>query len=133
MVLGNRRRNEGEDEEVGSGTYLGEEEEEEEEEENDDEHEGGGKKTKEDQTPLWKYVTRLGGGIGGGTTKFVCPHCNTTYTGSYTCVRKHLCGKMPWDENKTMGVKTCGKVPTKERANYEGRGGSTIQIKKIKG
>ena len=69
MVLGNRRRNEGEDEEVGSGTYLGEEEE----EENDDEHEGGGKKTKEDQTPLWKFVTRLGGGIGGGTTKLYAP------------------------------------------------------------
>ena len=79
MVLGNQRRNEEDDEEVGSGTYRGEEEEEEK-----DEHEGGGKKTKGDQTPLWKYVTRLGGGIGGGTTKFVCPHCNTTYTGSYT-------------------------------------------------
>lgn len=95
MVLGNRRRNEEEDEEVGSGTYLGEEEEEEEEEENDDEHEGGGKKTKEDQTPLWKYVTSLGGGIGGETTKFVCPHCNTIYTSSYTRVKKHLSGVMP--------------------------------------
>ena len=74
MVLGNRRRNEEEDEEVGSGTYL-------EEEEEDDEHEGGEKETKEDQTPLWKYVTKLGGGIGDGTTKFVCPHCNTSYRG----------------------------------------------------
>lgn len=119
MVLGNRRRYEGEDEEVGSGTFVGEEEEEEEEEENDDEHEGVGNKTKEDQTPLWKYVTRLGGGVGGGTTKFRCPHCNTTYTGSYTRVRKHLCGVMPWDEKKTIGVKTCGAVPQKDRAKYK--------------
>jgi hypothetical protein len=119
MVLGNRRRNEEEDEEVGSGTYLGEEEEEEEEEEDDDEHEGGGKKTKEDQMPLWKYIRRLGGGRRGGTTKFICRHCNTTYIGSYTQVRKHLCGVMPWDEKKTIGVKTCGVVPTKDRAKYK--------------
>ena len=118
-VLGKRRRNEEEDEEVGSGTYHGGEEEEEEEEEDDDEHEGGGNKTKEGQTPLWKYVTRLGGGRGGGTTKFVCPHCNKTYTSSYTHVRKDLRGVMPWDENKTIGVKTYGQVPPKDGSKYK--------------
>jgi hypothetical protein len=41
---------------------------------------------------LWKYVTNLG----GGTTKFACPHCRVTFIGSYTHVRKHLCGVMPW-------------------------------------
>ena len=49
MVIGNRRRNEGEDEDVGSDTYNGEEEEEE---------EGNQKKTKENPSPLWKHVTR---------------------------------------------------------------------------
>ena len=82
VVVGNRRRNEEEDEEVGSGTYHGEEEEEEEEERE------SRKKTKEDPTPLWKYVTRQVGTRGGGTTKFVCPHCNKTCTGSYTRVMK---------------------------------------------
>lgn len=37
------------------------------------EEEEDGKKTRVDQTPLWKYVTRLGGGKGSGTTKFVFP------------------------------------------------------------
>lgn len=50
---------------------------------------------------------------------FDAPHCNTTYTGSYTRVRKHLCGVMPWDEKKTIGVKTCGAVPQKDRAKYK--------------
>ena len=75
---------------------------------------GKNKKT----TPLWNYVTRLGGGRGGGTTKFICPYCTKTYTGSYTCVRKHLCGIMPCDQGKAVGVKTCDKVPTKERNKY---------------
>ena len=100
-----RRRNEEEDEEVGSGTYHGEEEEEEGEEERESR-----KKTKEDPTPLWKYVTRQAKTRGGGTTKFVCPHCNKTYTGSYTCVRRHLCGHMPCDERKIVGVSVCPNV-----------------------
>ena len=83
---------------MGSGTYCGEEGEEDDEEENENEGDGGdGKKTKEDPTPLWKYVTRLGGGKRGGTTKFTCPQCQPTYTGSYVHVRKHLCGVMPLD------------------------------------
>jgi len=100
-----------EDEEIGSRTYHGEEDGEEEEIESDE----GPKK---DTTPLWKYVTRLGGGRGGGTTKFTCLHCNKTYTGSYTRVRKHLCGIMPCDQGKATRVKTCDKVPSKERNKY---------------
>jgi hypothetical protein len=57
----------------------------------------------------------------GGTTKFTCSHCNTTYIGSYTHVRKHLCGIMPCDEKKTIGVKTCDKVLMKDRKNTRGK------------
>ena len=84
-----------EDEEIGSRTYHGEEEEEE------IESDEGPKK---DTTPLWKYVTRLGGGRGARTTKFICLHCNKTYTSSYTHVRKHLCGIMPCDQGKATGL-----------------------------
>ena len=101
-----------EDEEIVSGTYHGNEEEEEEEIESDE-----GQKQK-DTTPLWKYVTRLGEGRGGGTTKFTCLHCNKTYTGSYTRVRKHLCEIMPCDQGKATRVKTCDKVSGKERNKY---------------
>ena len=52
------------------------------------------------------------------TTKFTCLHCNNTYTGSYTCVRKHLCALMPCDQGKATGVKTCDKVSAKERNKY---------------
>ena len=115
MVVGSRfgGGNDGE-EEIGSSTYHGEEEEGEEEEIESDE----GQKQK-DTTPLWKYVTRLGGGRGRGTTKFTCLHCNKTYTGSYTRVRKHLCGIMPCDQGKATGVKTCDKVSAKERNKYK--------------
>ena len=97
-----------EEEEIGSGTYHGEEEEEGEDEE--EEIESDEEQKQKDTTPLWKYVTRLGGGRGGGTTKFTCLHCNKTYTGSYTYVRKHLCGLMPCDQGKATRVKTCDKV-----------------------
>ena len=91
MVLESRRKRpirEEEDEEVG---YSGfdenlEEEEYAEEEGESGEHEAIETATKQDQsqTPLWKYVQRQKGGKGGGTTKFLCPHCNKGYTGSYT-------------------------------------------------
>jgi transposase-like protein len=68
-----------------------------------------------------KYVTRLGGGKGGGTTKFICPHCHKTYTSSYTFVRKHLYGIMPWDEGKTIGVKTCQHVKEEEVAQNKSK------------
>ena len=73
MVVGSRfGGGNDEKEEIGSGTYHGEEEEEIESEE---------EQKQKDTTPLWKYVTRLGGGRGVGTTKFTCPHCTKTYTG----------------------------------------------------
>lgn len=45
------------------------------------------------------------------------PSCHTARTGSYIRVRKHLCGIMPCDEKKgkATGVKTCDKVPAKDR------------------
>ena len=73
VVVGNRfGSGNDEDEEIGSDTYHGQEEEIESDE---------GQKQK-DTTSLWKYVTRLGGGTGGGTAKSACLHCNKTYTGS---------------------------------------------------
>ena len=96
MVVGSRfGGGNDEEEEIESGTYHGEEEEEDDDEEEIESDEGQKQK---DTTPLWKYVTRLGGGRGGGTTKFTCLHCNKTYTGSYTRVRTHLCGIMPCDQ-----------------------------------
>jgi len=122
MVLeGRKRRVEHEegDEEMGySGfdenpgeEYLGEEELEE------GEHDSS-QKTKQDQTPLWKYATRLEAGKGGGTTKFNCSHCNNDYTGSYAHARKYLCGKRPWDGDKRIGIKSCAGVSAAERAKY---------------
>ena len=64
-------------------------------------------------------MARLGGGKGGGSIEFICLHCTKTYTSSYAYVRKHLCGIMPWDEGKTIGVKTCEKVLGKERNKYK--------------
>jgi hypothetical protein len=55
-------------------------------------------------------------------TKFICTHCHKTYTGSYTCVRKHLCGIMQWDEGKTLGVKTYPNVSAKDINKYQKKG-----------
>ena len=63
VLIGNQRRNDEEDEEVGSGTYQGEVGEDEEDEENDS-GDGDGKKTKDNQTPLWKYAQSLEEGEG---------------------------------------------------------------------
>eukprot|EP00253_Pinus_taeda_P036712 PITA_36712 len=91
--------------------YLGEEELEE------SEHDSA-QKTKQDLTPLWKYVIRHEARKGGGTTKFHCPHCNNNYTGSYTRARKHLCGKRPWNGDKQTGIKTCTGVSAVKRTKY---------------
>jgi hypothetical protein len=119
MVVGirGRRNTHDSDEEIEvDSTYQGEEEgmagDEDNENASDDPQ-----KPKENLTSLWKYVTRLGGG--GGTTKFTCHHCPKNYTGSYTCVRKHLCGTMYWDEGKSIGVKTFVSVPPKDRLKYQ--------------
>jgi hypothetical protein len=99
-------------------TYHGEEEGMEGDEDNENDSDDP-QKPKENLRPLSKYVTRLGGGKGGGTTKFTCHHCHTNYTASYTRVRKHQCGLMHWDEGKTIGVKTYVKVPPDERLKYQ--------------
>jgi len=94
----------------GEEEHLGEEEEE--------SGDGDGSKTKANQTPLWKYVSSPEARKWGGTTKFTCLHCKNTYTGSYIRARKHLCGKMPWDGDKQVGIKTCVSVTTQQRAKY---------------
>jgi hypothetical protein len=60
-------------------------------------------------------VTKLGGGKGGGTKKFICSHCHKTYLGSYICVRKNFCGIIPWDEGRNIVVKIYDHVPIKYR------------------
>ena len=75
MVVGSSRRNTHDsDEEIEvDNTYQGEEEgmEGDRDNENDsDDHDH--EKVKERNTPLWKYVTKLTGGKGGGTRKFIC-------------------------------------------------------------
>jgi hypothetical protein len=53
--------------------------------------------------PLWQFVTKVEEGRGGGSIKFVCPHdCHDgkPYIGSYTHLRRHLCGVMESDDNK---------------------------------
>jgi hypothetical protein len=92
VLLGNRTTND--EKEVGNGTYPRDEEEMKGGDETDSDD---GNKPKESSTPFWKYVIKLEGGKGGGTTKFTRSRCNTTYSGSYTRVRKHLCEIMPSD------------------------------------
>lgn len=92
VVLGGCQNTSDNEEEIeANSTYHGEEKEMEGDDDNENDNDNG-QKPKEISTPLWKYVTRLGGGKGGGTTKFIFSHSHKTYTGSYTRVRKHLCG-----------------------------------------
>ena len=138
MVLESARRKrqirEEEDEEEG---YGGSEENPEEEEDYAEEEVGSGdlenieSPTKQDQsqTPLWKYVQRQEGGKGGGTTKFICPHCNKQYHGSYTRLRRHLCGIMPGDGTKNFGIKVCTYVPAPLREIYRKEEGATLQFR----
>jgi hypothetical protein len=76
-------------------------------------------KSKERYTHLWKYVTKISEGKGGGTWKFICHHCHTEYIGSYTHVKKHLCGSMYWDEGKNIGIKACVIINFKDRPIYQ--------------
>lgn len=73
-------------------------------------------------TPLWNNVTKLDGGKGGGSYKFVYPHgCHgrKPYCGSYTRVRRHLCGVLDSDEKKgPVGVQICPNISTEERRKY---------------
>jgi hypothetical protein len=100
-------------------TYQGEEEGMEGDEDNENESDDHDpQKGKERNTPLWKYVTNLSGEKGGGIGKFICHHCHTEYTGSYTRVRKHLCGTMYWDEGKNTRIKASVKVNPEDRLKY---------------
>jgi hypothetical protein len=73
-------------------------------------------------TPLWRYVTKLEEGRGGGTAKFLCPHgCRPgkPYTGSYTRVRRHLCGVLDNDDNRrSIGIAIFPKITQEQRENY---------------
>jgi hypothetical protein len=117
MVLSgtkHQREEENEDE----GGFEDEEGFEEDEESNEEDNEGG----KASLTPLWKFVTKLEGGRGGGTIKFLCPHdCHQgkPYNGSYTRVRRHRCGIMESDDNKgSLGINVCPNVSKEQRQIY---------------
>jgi hypothetical protein len=72
-------------------TYQGEEEgmEEDEDNENDsDDHDP--QKAKEKYTPLWKYVTRLNGGKGGGTTIYMPPLSYRIHRFLYPCEKASM-------------------------------------------
>jgi hypothetical protein len=113
MVLSGTRRHqrEEENEESNEGGFQDEGGFQEDEESN----EGG----KASLTPLWKFVTKLDVGRGGGTAKFLCPHdCHEgkPYTGSYTRVRRHLCGVMESNDNKgSLGINVCPNISKEQR------------------
>jgi hypothetical protein len=73
-------------------------------------------------TPLCRFVTKLEGGKGGGSTKFLCHHDyhqGKPYTYSYTRVRKNICGVMESDDNKGgMGISIFPKISEEERYKY---------------
>jgi hypothetical protein len=72
--------------------------------------------------PLWQFVTKVEEGRGGGSIKFVCPHdCHDgkPYTGSYTHLRRHLCGVMESDDNKgSTGITVCPNISKEQRQKY---------------
>jgi hypothetical protein len=120
-VGGSCRNTHDSDEEIEvDGTYQGEEEGMEGNGDNENDSDGQDpQKSKDRYTPLWKYVTKLNGGKGGGTGKFICHHCHKDYTSSYTRVRNHLCGPMYWDEGKNIGIKACVSIDSKDRLKYQ--------------
>jgi hypothetical protein len=65
-------------------------------------------------TPLWRYVTKLEEGR--------CPHgcrLEKPYSGSYTHVRRHLCGVLNNDDNRgSIGIAICPKITQERRENY---------------
>jgi hypothetical protein len=90
--------------------------------EEDEEGEEGNEGGKAASTPLWKFVTKVEEGKGGGTVKFFCPHdCHNgkPFAGSYTRVRRHLCGVMDSDDRKgAIGITIFPKVSKEERQKY---------------
>jgi hypothetical protein len=59
---------------------------------------------------------------GGGTIKFLCPHDfhqRKPYTGSYTRVRRHLCGILESDDNKgSLGINVYPNISKEQRQIY---------------
>ena len=107
MMARVRNRGEEEGDELGPNSSDPMYDEEEGFEEEGDELEGDteGQDEKGPSNPLWNYVTKLDGGKGGGSYKFVCPHgCHggKPYTGSYTRLRRHLCGVLDSDEKRVL-------------------------------
>lgn len=78
-----------------------------------------GQKHKGNSTPLWRYMENLGGGKGGGNTKFACPHCHKTYVCSSTCVKKHIYGILQWDEGTNIRIKIYYEVLMKYNNRYK--------------
>ena len=116
MMARVRNRGEEEGDELGPNSSDPMYDEEEGFEEEGDELEGDteaqdGKGT---SNPLWNYVTKLEGGKGGGSYKFLCPHsCHggKPFSGSYTHVRRHLCGVMDNDDKKgVVGIQICPNI-----------------------
>ena len=62
-----------------------------------------------DESPLWKYVTKVekppGASVkSGGNTYFKCNYCDNVYMGSYSRVKAHLLGI------SGKGVRACAKT-----------------------
>jgi hypothetical protein len=91
-------------------------------EEEEEDNEEGKTNDKDALRPLWGCVTKLEDARGGGTTKFLCPHnCHKgkAYTGSYTRVKRHLCGVMGTDYNKgSIGINVCHNISMEQRQRY---------------
>jgi len=79
-------------------------------------------------TPLCNYLTRLEGGKGGRSYKFLCPHgCHggKPYNVSCTRVRRHLCGVLDSDDKKgVVGIQIWPIVSAEQRRKY-------IQIEEV--
>jgi hypothetical protein len=129
VLLGRRHRREEDDSgdshddpqyEVGEGF--------EEEEGNEEGHVG----CKDLLRPLWQFVTKFEGGKGGGSIKFLCPHnCHDgkPCIGSYTRLRRHLCGVMESDDNKgSTRITVCPNISKEQREKYIKRGSCTKKV-----
>ena len=67
-------------------------------------------------------MTKLEGGKGGGSYKFLCSHgCHggKPFSSSHTRVRRHLCGVMDSDEKKgAVGIQICPNISAEQRRKY---------------
>jgi hypothetical protein len=91
-------------------------------EKEEEDNEESKKTSKDALRPLWRCVTKLEEGRGGGTTKFLCPHNfhkEKPYFGSYTHERRHLCSVMERNNNKgSIGINVCPNISMEERQKY---------------